>query len=633
MIKKALLLALFIELLPGILFAGTHIMKGTPFVAGDCVQADSNQDFIITAGTTCGGGGSGNFIENSLTPATTTQKFSVQTGSVTGQFTFASNKLPTSANSGQHKVLFFDDTVASFGDAPGFAMVDNTLFTTLVSSFNPTGGVYNDNFSVLSTSAAAAYRMTPYRAQHTNLRNSSGVEIGSSTAHPLYIDGNVNVNNEVQVTITDASVPVGASQVGTWTVQPGNTQNTTSWIVKTSTVGVNGSTIAVVNAVGTTLAVSGSLTVTPPAITTVTFNGVAQPVITTQTITVTAGTGTFTVQPIGITTITHNGVAQPILSTQTFTVTPGTGTWSIQPVGITTVTHNGIGQPVTSTSTFITNIPTVTFNGIGQPVTSTSTVITGSLPTGANTIGSIANTGFNVNNAPTVVQSTSSVNGSTIAVVNAVGTTLAVSGSLSFTPPAITTVTFNGIAQPTITTQTITVTAGTGTFTVQPIGITTVTFNGAGQPVTSTYTVIVASNIYNNMLSPATTGLTILSADENQRLLVTGIPRGQIRQTTATLTTTTETVLISSGASGVFNDLCGCIIINTSTTTTRIDFRGQGNAGTINNAFQVPAQDTRGFWPGCQNPFIQLSPASNWTVQLTTATTDFRVSCQYIPIK
>lgn len=84
-------------------------------------------------------------------------------------------------------------------------------------------------------------------------------------------------------------------------------------------------------------------------------------------------------------------------------------------VNTATITFNGVGQPTTSTSTYIINPTTTTFNGIGQPVTSTSTQVTQSTVAVTNVngqnlsvsiaAGSIANTGFNVNNTPAVSQS------------------------------------------------------------------------------------------------------------------------------------------------------------------------------------------------------------------------------------
>lgn len=81
--------------------------------------------------------------------------------------------------------------------------------------------------------------------------------------------------------------------------------------------------------------------------TTVTYNGVSQPVNTTN-----------------ISTVTFNAIGQPVTSTSTYIV------------NLTTVSFNSVGQPVTSTSTYVVNLVTTTFNGVGQPVTSTSTVVT-----------------------------------------------------------------------------------------------------------------------------------------------------------------------------------------------------------------------------------------------------------------
>jgi hypothetical protein len=286
-----------------------------------------------------------------------TQTFSSMT--ITGQLSFAGNILPQVASAGLNKMLYFNNGVASFGDAPGFAMVDNTLFTTLVSSFNPAGGWYDDFTPPLSSSAAGSFRMTAYRAEHVNLRNSSGAEIGTQ-ASPISIDletifgsplaplNSVPVHDYGNVDVDVINTPTVAQAGGPWS------QN----ITQVNGVPLVGSSIPVTgNFTTTSSSTTASVTAyqggvwninasfTPPAITTVTFNGSAQPFNLTQ-----VGGASFALVSsslpitgnVTISGITLSSTTSSIASYQggswtvgvnnfpaTYTVTPGTGSWLI----------------------------------------------------------------------------------------------------------------------------------------------------------------------------------------------------------------------------------------------------------------------------------------------------------------
>lgn len=81
------------------------------------------------------------------------------------------------------------------------------------------GGIYNDNLSLLLIGIPGDVRITGYRALHTNLRNNSGIEIGT-VAHPLVTSagGSVpNTNGSVDnqtVTTTPVTFIVPANSVG-----------------------------------------------------------------------------------------------------------------------------------------------------------------------------------------------------------------------------------------------------------------------------------------------------------------------------------------------------------------------------------------------------------------------------------
>lgn len=101
----------------------------------------------------------------------------------------------------------------SAGSAGGVSVVDAAAVTAGVSVFVPTGGVFNDSFTALVSGHQGFARLTAQRAFHTNIRDNSGNEVGILAA-PLRVD------------------PVGTTtQPISGTVQPGNTPNTSPWLI------------------------------------------------------------------------------------------------------------------------------------------------------------------------------------------------------------------------------------------------------------------------------------------------------------------------------------------------------------------------------------------------------------------
>lgn len=66
-------------------------------------------------------------------------------------------------------------------------IADESSFTYGTSLEQPVGGVYQDTSPTLSVGETGAVRLTQYRAFHTNLRDSNGVELGTF-GNPLRID-------------------------------------------------------------------------------------------------------------------------------------------------------------------------------------------------------------------------------------------------------------------------------------------------------------------------------------------------------------------------------------------------------------------------------------------------------------
>jgi hypothetical protein len=160
------------------------------------------------------------------------------------------------------------------GAAGGTSATDKAGFTGGTSSFTPVGGAFDDvATSTLSEGQLGILRLTSFRAVHVNLRDNSGNEITSLGGGSQYAQGAVAGNTDlmtmagcvrvdsaaiatgvaagdvsrcsvdatgrlwVHVGVVDGTVAATQSgawsvgQTGTWTVQPGNTANTTAWLV------------------------------------------------------------------------------------------------------------------------------------------------------------------------------------------------------------------------------------------------------------------------------------------------------------------------------------------------------------------------------------------------------------------
>ena len=120
----------------------------------------------------------------------------------------------------------------------------------------------------------------------------------------------------------------------------------------------------------------------------------------------------------------------------------------------------------------------------------------------------------------------------------------------------------------------------------------------------------------------------VFSVDKLGRQIVTSAPRGQRAKNTITLTTTTETTLLSAGGASIFNDITKLLIANTSGTDVRVDFRDATGGSVIFSVF-APAGQTVGVSAG-DDPIPQTTANNNWTAQLSAAVTDVRIFIQVI---
>lgn len=106
--------------------------------------------------------------------------------------------------------------------------------------------------------------------------------------------------------------------------------------------------------------------------------------------------------------------------------------------------------------------------------------------------------------------------------------------------------------------------------------------------------------------------------DKLGKQVVVGSIRDLKVQQVTTITNTTETTILTAGAAGVFHDLYGLVITNTSATAVNVAIK-DATAGTTRVQIAVPAGDTRGFMLNESAAHNQATAAANWTATASAA--------------
>lgn len=174
-------------------------------------------------------------------------------------------------------------------------------------------------------------------------------------------------------------------------------------------------------------------------------------------------------------------------------------------------------------------------------------------------------------------------------------------------------------------TVTLVITFYTQSPTVQVVGS-----NANVSSNTNTQSTAPSAAFFNGMVArtslPSATTSGQLVGNMSDKYGRTVVVQGTIRdlvgtQTTTLSNTTTETTIVTAAAS-TFNDLTALIVSNTSSTSTRVDFRDV-TAGTVLFSLQIPGNDVRGVT--FQRPIPQTTVNTAWTAQCATAVTDLRI--------
>jgi hypothetical protein len=101
------------------------------------------------------------------------------------------------------------------------------------------------------------------------------------------------------------------------------------------------------------------------------------------------------------------------------------------------------------------------------------------------------------------------------------------------------------------------------------------------------------------------------------------------RQVTSLTSTTTETTIVTAAGAGVFADLYGLIIENTSATGCEVTIRDVTATGVATSIY-VPPTDTRGFMLDAGSAIPQGTANSAWTAQCGASVASIKITALYV---
>lgn len=100
------------------------------------------------------------------------------------------------------------------------------------------------------------------------------------------------------------------------------------------------------------------------------------------------------------------------------------------------------------------------------------------------------------------------------------------------------------------------------------------------------------------------------------------------KQNTTITTSTAETTIVTAGGAGVFNDVYGLILTNTSGSACNVTIK-DSTGGTTVTVIAVPAGETRGFMLPRGSAVPQTTSQKNWTATCSASITSMVVTALY----
>lgn len=200
------------------------------------------------------------------------------------------------------------------------------------------------------------------------------------------------------------------------------------------------------------------------------------------------------------------------------------------------------------------------------------------------------------------------------------GVTAVLSGAL----PAGT----NALGSVTISTGGVTAVLGTGANAIGSITNTSFTISTGAVSAQALLIVSSATTL------PAQTNdgarVSQMADNEGRTVTVAGVP-SSVLLTSAPITAQAGwAVIVASPATTGFVHMCGCIFINSSASADTITLYPSGGVVNPSIALPLPASDSRGIWPGCDEPFMNTTAGgSQVSMKVTSAVSSISGYCQY----
>lgn len=121
--------------------------------------------------------------------------------------------------------------------------------------------------------------------------------------------------------------------------------------------------------------------------------------------------------------------------------------------------------------------------------------------------------------------------------------------------------------------------------------------------------------------------VSIKSDDTGRPIVVHNAPRDLVAQQHTSITTASETTILTAGGAGVFHDLTKLVVTNSSSTSVTVDLRDD-TAGTVVAQFAIAPKG--GIVLDFNTPMVQGLAADNWTLQSDTAVSTLEVFVQAV---
>lgn len=123
--------------------------------------------------------------------------------------------------------------------------------------------------------------------------------------------------------------------------------------------------------------------------------------------------------------------------------------------------------------------------------------------------------------------------------------------------------------------------------------------------------------------------LSVVLASDQGTVPISHAPRASRSRQVTTITGTSETTIVTAGATGVFRDLFLLLITNSSATATVVTIK-DSTAGTTVMTLAVPAGQTVGYTLSACDAIKQTTAANNWTATLSTGVTSILITAAFV---